>query len=138
MKYIVASGEPLRVAGVRYPPGSVIDIFGRELLEHYQGRLVTITDPELIRALEVNAHPFYVLAPFTWGRKPYAAGEIFWVVMRSQLQHLPADTVRPATGDEVLAWLPRRQDGASAAAPAAVKNGRGRKRKARAAAPAAA
>lgn len=103
MKYIAK--EPLRIGGVQYAAGSVVEILGREQLAFYGDKLLPITSAEMIRALAINAHPFYVLNAFRWGRRSYEPGSIFWASTRSELRHIPAGSVRPASGEEVLQWF---------------------------------
>lgn len=108
VKYLVSPGPPLRLAGVVYPPGSTIEIFGRTQAAFFGDRLVPITDPDLIRSLEVHAHPFTVTRPLRWARQDYQPGDILFVAQRSQVRLL-GDAIRPASGEEVLAWVQARQ-----------------------------
>lgn len=103
MKYIAR--ENMRVGGVQYPAGSIVEIMGREQMQVFGDKLLPITNAEMIRAIAVAAHPMLVLAPFTWGRRAYEPGSIFWATTRSELRHLPGEALRPATGDEVLQWF---------------------------------
>lgn len=109
MKYFVKGPEPLKIAGLEYAPGTVVELLGVELLEVFGDKVLPITDEKLLRTLEANAHPMVVVAPFRWGRVDYRVGDLYWLVWRSELKYMPAGALRPASGDEVLAWVRQRE-----------------------------
>lgn len=107
MKYVVArrpeGAAPFKLGGVTYPEGGIVELFGRRMAEFFGDQLIAVTDPALIRALEVS-HPMYVASSFTWGRRQYQVGDIYWAATRSDARRVGAH-LRPATGAEVLTWL---------------------------------
>lgn len=109
MKYLVAPGQDVKIAGTLYNEGEVVEIRGRATAREFDGKLVVIEDAELLRNLEVNAHPMYVLRPNKWARIDYLEGDVIWVPTRAAGK-LIADWTRPATGVEVMAAVKRQKD----------------------------
>jgi len=112
MKYFIApidaNGQGLKFGGMTYRPGEIVEIVGRTVAEQFGDRLMPITDATLMRNLEVNSHPLYVLAPHRWARVDYQVGDVIWCATRASAR-LIADWTRPATGEEVMAWVERQQ-----------------------------
>lgn len=104
MKYLIAPGPPLALGGVTYAPGDPVEIFGRDQAQYFGDRLIPVTDPALIRALDVNAHPFYAREAFRYGRHDYRPGDIMFLATRAQARSL-GELIRPASGEEVVAWV---------------------------------
>lgn len=117
MKCIVTDEHGLKLGGVMYQRGAVVEILGKELRELYEGRIMEIQDAVLVRELQLNSHPLVVTEPGVWGRKQYQVGDILWVPSRMHAK-IVAGWTRPATGEEVLAAIARREGKAPPAAPA--------------------
>lgn len=108
VKYLIGEGPPLRLGGVLHQPGQIVELFGRQQRAFFGDRLIDIDDPLLIRALELNAHPYYVTTDAVWGRQTYRAGDIYWAPNRTVGRMISTDRCRvcgvlwPQADDAVL------------------------------------
>jgi hypothetical protein len=106
--------KDMTAAGVRYKAGDLFNVLGVQHRQFFGDSLMPITDPDLIKAARLGQNWYTVVAPFRWARHDYAAGDLMRVEERSMLRRLPKtedgqSSVRPATGDEVVAWYRRIQ-----------------------------
>jgi len=116
MKCVVTDAQGLKLGGIHYARGEIVEILGAELRELFAGRIMAIEDQVLVRELQIGSHPLYVTRAGVWGRKPYAVGDIVWMPTRMHAK-MVADWTRPATGGEVLAAVVLREGKAPPAAP---------------------
>jgi hypothetical protein len=108
MKYFVAAGATLKIAGTEYHEGEIVEIRGRATAAGFGDRIIPVTDEFLLKNLEANAHPYYVTDAHRWGRIDYAVGDIIFNNYRAHAK-LMVDWTRPATGLEVLDWIARHE-----------------------------